>query len=445
VKVQIATAPAWLLFLASSVAFAQTDTPDWLDQVRSVSGQINDIQATEGEFSPALIEPLIELARLYGEQDDLESETESLLRAQHIIHRNEGVLSLRQSEIVHRMSDLDLMQRDPEGANRAQELLLYLAERNYGSDSPNLLPALKELADWYTDTGQFYRARKLVDRAMDIVREQGGETDVRLVEPLLQLARIKRLQRLKSGYRQVESARDLVQDNPQVADDQRATVQASLGDAYLVGGREEKAAEAYAKVTELLGNEAANRIFEKPRIIAQSRELNRLDARRRNFEMRRDVYVMRDQDVFGSFERRSRKLSPEEVLMLESIEPEFFIVTRQSPASRYYLADVYADISADNDRELVGYPIRFLRSQLEHVLPYRLRKDEELAKVILRMTVSVNPDGTCRDIVIETPDVPTRLARLMREVLVKTKFRPKMVDGTPVKTENFTLIQRFDQ
>ncbi|MDZ7684891.1 MAG: hypothetical protein U5O39_07665 [Gammaproteobacteria bacterium] len=108
--------------------------------IEKQQAQIDVIAAEEGEFSLELVDPLIELSRIHSRAGDATAAEDTLRHAQHIIHRNEGVHALRQLEIVELMTELDLARDEPYDAERQQELAMYLAERNYGKDSSDILP-----------------------------------------------------------------------------------------------------------------------------------------------------------------------------------------------------------------------------------------------------------------------------------------------------------------
>ncbi|XOV87684.1 MAG: hypothetical protein ACFHX7_22470 [Pseudomonadota bacterium] len=397
---------------------------------------VHTITTTDGDFSTRLVEPLITLGRLSLLADELEQAEEYLRRAQHVIHRNEGVHALRQREIVSMLSELHLKRDEPFDADRDQQLLVYLSERNFGKDSPEMLPALDQLADWYIQTGQFYRARKSLERAIEIVEQDGGDRDPRLVQPLIRSAEVRRLQRVCCSYKFLEQARAIVLDNADVPDDERAEVLMALGDAYLASGKDDDAREAYDSAWRLVGDDRASEQFAEPARIAMAKELAEADRnRKRVFEI--------DNNRFGS--SSLRELSPEEILRIESRPPQSFSVPLDDSGPSFHLADVHNDKpGSDRQRRVIGHPFQFDYKQLMNVLPLSWQNDADLARLSVQLDFTVNADGTVSDVEV-LGDPPNRVARLMREVLYKTRFRPRIVDGEPVVTENYQLTQTFDR
>ncbi len=62
----------------------------------------------------------------------------------------------------------------------------------------------------------------------------------------------------------------------------------------------------------------------------------------------------------------------------------------------------------------------------------------------IELDLTVDDRGNVTDVEITSENVPHALVRLMREVAHKATFRPRLVDGEPVLTEHFKVIQTFD-
>ena len=72
----------------------------WLESVNALSAEIDLISKRDGPFSEKLYEPLLSLAELYVEEGETEDAENTLRRAQNITHRNEGVYSPKQLEVI---------------------------------------------------------------------------------------------------------------------------------------------------------------------------------------------------------------------------------------------------------------------------------------------------------------------------------------------------------
>ncbi len=422
------------LCLTSTVAGANADTvgEPLFDRA---ADHIDTLVAEHGAYSMELVDPLIEIGRRQIEGGDVVAAEESLLRAQHVIHRNEGVHALRQLEIVELLSEIHLDRDEPEDADRLQQMAVYLAERNFGKDSDDIVPALMKLERWYADTGQFQNARRTLDRAVDILSERGGEADPRLIEPLIEAARVRRLNKVCCSYKLLEQARDIVEENTSIPADDRARVYAALGDAYLASGKDSRAREAYQLGWQSLGDELAEAQFSRPVQIAMAEDLLRSDrATKKVFRV--------DQDPLGF--NHYRQLTVEEQLGIETRPPQQFFVPLSEGDRDFHIKETFGtDDPFDKTRKVVGQPFQFILPQLQQIMPLSASTEAGLAGVQVEMRFTVGADGRVDDVEIHG-DAPPKLKRLMRKVLYKSHFRPRLEQGMPVATTNYRLLQTFD-
>ena len=424
------------LCLTSTLAGANADTvgePDGLSD--RTTDQIDVLVAEHGAYSMELVDPLIEIGRRQIEDGDVIAAEESLLRAQHVIHRNEGVHALRQLEIVELLSEIHLDRDEPEDADRLQQMAVYLAERNFGKDSDDIVPALMKLERWYADTGQFQNARRTLDRAVEILSERGGEADPRLIEPLIEAARVRRLNKVCCSYKLLEQARRIVEENTSIPADDRARVYAALGDAYLASGRDSRAREAYQLGWQTLGNDIAEAQFSQPVQIAMAEDL--LGSERVN----KKVFRV-DQDPMGF--NHYRQLTVEERLGIETRPPQQFFVPLSDGERNFHIKETFGtDDPYDKTRKVVGQPFQFILPQLQQIMPLSASTEAGLAGVQVELEFTVGADGRVDDVEIHG-DAPPKLKRLMRKVLYKSHFRPRLENGAPVATTNYRLLQTFD-
>lgn len=452
----------WLLLPIALVAGFAVAAPSWVELVQEAARLETDgrfeaaeevyedavaaIEDAEPEFSPVLIDPLLGLARTYIANSDYPEAEEALHRAQHIIHRNEGVHALRQLEVVEQLVNLHLERDEPFEADRQEHLALYLGERNFGKDSAELLPALDRLRDWYVDTGQYFRARSNLDRAMEIIEAEGGENDPRLLPLLIESARIRRLQQLCCSYRSLERAREIVEANDDISNDARLDVYLALGDAYVASRKEEEAGEAYRHAWEMLGAEEADKRFSEPVPIAQSEDLRQTglmaNPRTRVYKVEREPTILGSATLY----KRLTELSEDEKAFLESVPPQRFVVPGEPRTHDLRLLDPrYTTDEKEEARHVIGTPFEFIQEQLTEILPISMRDEERLAELKLELDLTVDEAGRVSDVVVESDNAPNALVRLMREVAFKARFRPRLADGEPVRTEHVKVIQTFDR
>lgn len=168
----------------------------------------------QGIYSSALIEPMIGLARSYHALGDYVNANEYGARAQHLTHRNDGVYSLRQIEIIDLMTDAYLAQRDAEQADKTQKFSLFIAQHHYGDDSLNAIPAISKLGKWYVDSGQFTRADKLLNTQSEIVTNTSGALDPLHLPIIIERAKLKRLRRICCSHIVMQTALPILEKHP---------------------------------------------------------------------------------------------------------------------------------------------------------------------------------------------------------------------------------------
>ena len=410
-----------------------------LEHAESVSQYQDEITGLEEDLSAYdadLIEPLMALARSQYQLKDYDAATESIHRAQHLSHRHEGVHAERQLEGVELMTRIHLAQGKPMLADKQQRFAYYVATHAAEENSLMRLPAIDKLADWYTQTGQLQRARKLTEQGIDIIEQHLGEGSIKQLPYLQQLAKLKRLQRVCCSTRIMEQALTLIENNSEINSELKASTYIEVADAYIMSGKDDLAAQYYEKAWSAMSPIARQEAFGEPRRIVFSQPLNE----HRIGEAR----ILRlDQDVFGR--REYRQVTRRELMLEESLTPQEFYVTEDD--SNYNVRILDRSISRDYEQEdamrTTGKPFMFLHKQLLQVLPARFHKGEILNTVEVELVFDVDAQGRTQNIKTIQDAAPIKLQRLMREVVSRTRFRPRMEDGILIATENYRVIQKF--
>ncbi len=395
------------------------------DQLNIISTLVEQIAKSEGDYSPRLIEPLVELGRLQISLGQTEDAEETLRRAQHIAHRNEGVHTPKQMELIEMLIEVALDKDEAITADTQQKFLYFIGTRHFqGIDA---LPAYIRLGEWYIETGQFMRARKLLGEAITLIEATQGEYDPLLVNPLQLLSKARRLQGICCSERPLIRAADLVEADAELSRDLRAEVYASLGDAYTAARKFSAASAAYHQ---------ADVPSAPPRLIAMSKALNQTKNDGRN------VYRF-NSDSFAS-QRQFRPLSFEERLAIADKEPQRVQVPLSQRDRGLKIKDSpESSAMIEPTEQMIGSPFRFSLTQLKNILPYSLRSETSLATLSIDMKFTVTERGSARQVEFTNANVPVKLKRLLKQTLASVKFRPGIVDGKPVKTENVELTQTF--
>jgi hypothetical protein len=258
-----------------------------------------------------------------------------------------------------------------------------------------------------------------------LIREQ----DIRQLEPLRLLAKIRRFEGSCCGEKSLKKALEIISKNDSTAGDLRSEAYSELADAYTLRGKPDEAARFH-----LLAWKATNDGTDQaPRMIAMSGKLN--TARR----TRTKSYRM-GQDRFSGFSRME-PISIDEDIAAKDKDPQQFLVPLHD--SNYNIKSSDAMRSSNSQEKMIGRPFQFFLAQIQNILPNSMKHDASLASISIGLDFTVTAEGTIRDVEFTKSNAPVKLNRLMEEVIKKTRFRPALVDGHPVSTQNVTVIQSF--
>jgi TonB family protein len=228
------------------------------------------IEMNESVFSDRLVSLLRNIGAAYHEERKIDESAAALQRAKVITHRNYGIMNLQQLPILDDLTEVYASQ-DLVAANREQLFALRVNERRFGPDSPDLVPGLYHLADWFRRTRQLGAARTLYRRAVAILETAYGPSDTRLVPALTGIADTYRMERTFRGEGRESLERALnvyeTQEYPDEVDHGMALIQ--LGDWYLLTNHRDEAVATYTKAWQVLsqdgqGTEVAQKQLGKP-------------------------------------------------------------------------------------------------------------------------------------------------------------------------------------
>jgi tetratricopeptide (TPR) repeat protein len=140
----------------------------------------------EGE---RLLTPLLGLGTALAGSGRHEEAVPHLQRAVAIARVQHGLFDLHQQDMLKTLAaSLTAVGRVPE----AQDLMIYrarVAEKTYGEESPEVIPALCDLGDWFAEVRMSPEARMTFQVALNIVGTKLSLNDLAIVEPLRGVAR----------------------------------------------------------------------------------------------------------------------------------------------------------------------------------------------------------------------------------------------------------------
>lgn len=209
------------------------------------------IERNLGAFSPELVKPLTEMGQVLMEEREHEGAVSILMRAKDITHRNSGIFNLEQEPLIQLLTETYMREGEIRQATREQRLLFGTAERVYGEDSVEFVPALQRWAKWNARIQRYPDARRLFYQAVEILEKEYGPNDLRLVETLNLLAQSlydnARSIYPREGAMALQRVIDIyeAQEFTDAAD--LLAARSRLADWYMYGNRTDKAIKLYAE------------------------------------------------------------------------------------------------------------------------------------------------------------------------------------------------------
>jgi len=410
------------IFLGLTLVAVADDRSD-LENIKAMEADIDILTERVGPFSEELFNPLMQLARLQLDFELREDAVDTLHRAQHIAHRNEGVYTTAQLPVIELLAGLALKGEEFDDANRQKFFAFFIMTHAFDHSAPEILSAHADLADWYMHTGQPRRARNIIDEAIEIAQTTDQDT-----LPFDILAnQTRRLEGACCNPRLLVNALNTKQQ-----DARQETLIATyleIADTLTLGGKTERAREYF----ELANN--LSPLNSPPRPLVFRRNLQApLSRQTESFTVNRITPL--------SAQERLRRMTRQEQLEHPSQEPQWF----QFDPDRQHRGFETRDLNQPYDREkrtyaVVGYPILFSEDQLDQLLPFRWEKNKEELSITLSFTVTET--GDLSDIEVVETNAPNKLNNLLSRVLRKTYYRPAFENGRPVATPGVTLKQTF--
>ena len=274
------------------------------EAVDSYRERIEEMEAQQGAYGAGIDEQLLGLATALQKTGAHEEAISEFRRAMLINRVNEGLYSLSQVPMIEHMIESQIALRQWEDANDNQQYLYWLYERNYGENDPRMLPVINNLSRWHLqayveekgDTlfEHLISATDLYSLAVDIITQNFGSNDLRLVEALrglkatnYYLATYKgepqppvvvntsfggggdmdaarrskldnyRMNSFSSGKNAIARIVDVYQQNPQSPPAASAKAKVELGDWYMMFNKWHSARETYGEAYQALWDNGA--------------------------------------------------------------------------------------------------------------------------------------------------------------------------------------------
>ncbi len=243
----------------------QTELSEYDSAADTYLRGIENLVDADGEFSPLLIDPYLNLADVYRRDGQYPEAITVLEHAQHISQRNFGLFNPDQVIILREMGHVYETAGDTRSAQEIQRRLLELGLRRHGADSLEIVPFRYELAQYFEASRMRARARDQYENALDVLETHYGDGAPELLEPLRALLRYDILSG-DSGFARRRIA-EILQSGVEIPAMERALSLAVIGDWELTSGREESALALYGEAYAALADgdpAAADALFAAP-------------------------------------------------------------------------------------------------------------------------------------------------------------------------------------
>ena len=146
-----------------------------------IEEQISDVIAADGRNSELLVKPLVLKGDALRTLGFYGAALETYDDARAIQRRHFGLHDLDQVDILYKEAETHYEQEQYATANDRHEYAFSIYVRKYGTDSPEILPGLLRLADWYMNTDNIFTARGLYEKALnDFSLAETSESDNRI-------------------------------------------------------------------------------------------------------------------------------------------------------------------------------------------------------------------------------------------------------------------------
>jgi TonB family protein len=398
-----------------------------------LKNSIDEIEVEQGEYANQLIEPYLELGKVYLNTGRLDEAENSLRRAQHLMHRDDGVYAMRQLEVVELFTLLHLSQDNAKTAERQQQFALQIGRHNATENSPDLIPSLLKMSQWQLETGQFLKSRATLKETKQIITSNFGDEDVRMVAVLRLEAKTRLLQGICCAWENLKEAKAIISQNPSQSDEY-AELLFDLGDAYIISKKTDRAADTYNEAWEVVSRQSGGQPDSPPRQLAMFKELSEHHSQKKIYKI--------DRDPFGY--ARYRQITHLDKYFEDQMEPQFFVT---SMYDNQYNVRIYGRRTKIRDedpiRKMIGEPVQFDYQQLIFMLPVGFKSDFNIRELSILVDFTVNEDGKTSDVYIVESNAPLKLDKLMRRVVQSSRFRPAFKEGLAIRQPHVRITQTF--
>ena len=139
-----------IIFSPASIA-QETAGPSTADQLDNYLMAINEAESNGGPYAIELVDLYYGFGKALMDDGDLEAALDAFQQTAIITRVNHGPNSIEQASYLYSVAKVESLLGRLEPAVRVLEYIYQLHAREYGENSPDMLPLIDELKQWYQD------------------------------------------------------------------------------------------------------------------------------------------------------------------------------------------------------------------------------------------------------------------------------------------------------
>jgi len=247
----------------NNLALVQYKNGQYGAAIQNFEAAVKIIETVEDRLNEKLVNPLKGLgaAQLGSGRPDLAQQT--LNRATHITHVNEGPHNVEQVEILESLAQSAMLMGDTKGARDILNRIHMLNVRHFEGNDLALIPSLLRRASWQHAARYYMDERATYRRAIRIIESKLGKDNPQLILPLSKLGEsyyyvdltqpnMQEPGPVTSGEIYFKRAERIADATPGIDWRVLAETKLALADYYIYSDAQTRARKLYAETWDLL-------------------------------------------------------------------------------------------------------------------------------------------------------------------------------------------------
>ena len=366
------------------------ENEDYLLSRKPFLESITIIKKLKGPFDESLVESLASVGISYLRTGDLDESLDKFHEAQHIIHRQDGVKSVKQANLLDWMAIIEMQKNRVNNVDILKRLHYEIFRSKYGESHPRTVPSMLALAQWLQTSAQYLESVEIYERVLEIAQQNELPIDA--------------LQESLNG----------------------------LAQTYYLRGK--CCAEEFLtkRAVALRGDQGSDNNLKRQAFLDAADMSLLMKDQDNSFALYQEAWQYEDQS--------SRKYEKPQVLGISRID-RMVRAYRPTQQGQHQLTEyVYQDASTNTTIkpvELIGEPFPMCAAEIKD-----LAKNRDYSTYVVDLSFGVTTEGRATNIRIIETNAPLAINQLMRRMVKLYRFRPKLTQGVPVEDE-MQLRQTF--